>query len=380
VAIVAVAGIAAPAEGSIPRGVDDQSLRAALAAAERPADTSTAGYRLLARASAGYGLLPRASARAGSCLSGKRHVGAIGFLAEAQRPGIKGFSLKLAEGVCDGPSMYQFAGYDPVNNGDPLGLFRGSGRSAEREADAIAIRRAFEEHNLAVERLKLAQFDYFVETAVGAFDNPADFDAALVEYLRREEGLGLQGASNALQERLGYGFDPSGRMASWLGHGKIADWYWQWGMMFVDGYFLAEGAAGIANGVDWVRRAGGLRAGWRGFWSAAVKDGAGGRGEVLRVVEPGKPQFQLRQGEQGLSVFDAGRVGPDDILPSFREGSQAVSRGVVEIEGCGLSVVCSPGNATLPKILQDAHLEIRPGEGMTRKQFKKALKGLEPNQ
>ncbi len=123
VAIVIVAGIVAPAEGSIPRSVDDQSLRAALAAAQRPVATSAdPGYRLLARASAGYGLLPRVSARAGSCLSGKRHVGAIDFLAEAQRPGIKEFSLKLAEGVCDGPSMYQFALNNPVDFTDPLGL------------------------------------------------------------------------------------------------------------------------------------------------------------------------------------------------------------------------------------------------------------------
>jgi RHS repeat-associated protein len=98
---------------------------------------------------------------------------------------------------------------------------------------------------------------------------------------------------------------------------------------------------------------------------------------VIRVVEPGKPQFQLRQGEQGLSVFDANKVSPSDVLPHFREGSQTVVRSVDEIRACGLSVVCTPGDASLPKFLRDAHMEIRPGEEMTRNEFKKALKLLE---
>lgn len=98
---------------------------------------------------------------------------------------------------------------------------------------------------------------------------------------------------------------------------------------------------------------------------------------VIRVVEAGKPQFQLRQGEQGLSVFDASKVGPSDVLPHFREGSQTVTRSVERIRACGLSVVCTPGNASLPQHLRDAHKEIRPGEGMTRNEFKKALKRLE---
>ncbi len=128
VALLAVAGTVAPAEGSIPRRLDDVSLYAALAATARPVATTsypTAGYRLLShpRASAGYGLLPRASARAGSCLSGKQHLGAIGFLTETQRLGNRQLSLDLAVGVCDGPSMYQAFGYDAVNMGDPMGLY-----------------------------------------------------------------------------------------------------------------------------------------------------------------------------------------------------------------------------------------------------------------
>lgn len=94
-------------------------------------------------------------------------------------------------------------------------------------------------------------------------------------------------------------------------------------------------------------------------------------------MEPGKPQFQLRQGEEGLSVFDAARVTPEEVLPSFRSTSQTVTRSVEEIRACGLTVVCSPGNQSLPQALQDAHKEIRPGEGMTRNEFKKALKRLE---
>lgn len=103
-----------------------------------------------------------------------------------------------------------------------------------------------------------------------------------------------------------------------------------------------------------------------------------GSDNVLRVVESGKPQFQLKQGEEGLSVFDSSKVGPEDILPSFREGSQTVSKSIKEITECGLNCVSTPGHPSLPKKLQDAHMEIRPGEGMTRKQFKKAIKQLEP--
>lgn len=40
-----------------------------------------------------------------------------------------------------------------------------------------------------------------------------------------------------------------------------------------------------------------------------------------RVYTAGKPRFQLRQGEEAISAFDAEKVTPADILPSFRSGS-----------------------------------------------------------
>jgi hypothetical protein len=88
------------------------------------------------------------------------------------------------------------------------------------------------------------------------------------------------------------------------------------------------------------------------------------------------PAFQLRQGELGLSVFDASQVGESDILPSFREGSGVTSRTVSEIEGHGLTVEPTPGDQGLPQTLQDAHMEIKPGQDMTRNQFKQAIKKL----
>ena len=100
---------------------------------------------------------------------------------------------------------------------------------------------------------------------------------------------------------------------------------------------------------------------------------------VHRVVTPGKAQFQLRSGEQGLSVFDASKVSPGDILSAFREGSQLTTKTVKEIEGLGLKVEKTPGDANLPQHLQEAHMEIRPGPNMTtRPKFKQAIKKLEP--
>jgi hypothetical protein len=101
---------------------------------------------------------------------------------------------------------------------------------------------------------------------------------------------------------------------------------------------------------------------------------------VYRVVEPGKPQFQLKKGEQGISVFDASKVKPDDILPNFRPTSQVVKKPVTEIENLNLTVKSTPGDPKLPKILQDAHMEIQPGFQMNRNQFKLNLKLLEPKQ
>ena len=101
----------------------------------------------------------------------------------------------------------------------------------------------------------------------------------------------------------------------------------------------------------------------------------------IRVTEPGKPAFQLRKGEDGISIFDADAVGPaltePEVLDAFRSGSQGVSRTREEIEAKGLVTVPIPGSASLPMRLRDAHAEIRRGPAMTRGQFKKALQELE---
>ncbi len=98
---------------------------------------------------------------------------------------------------------------------------------------------------------------------------------------------------------------------------------------------------------------------------------------VHRVTERGKPGFQLRKGEAGLSVFDATKVGEEEIRPHFREDSEIRTRTIREIKEKGLRVVSTLGDSGLPKILQETHMEIVPGSGMTRRQFKNALKQLE---
>ena len=40
-------------------------------------------------------------------------------------------------------------------------------------------------------------------------------------------------------------------------------------------------------------------------------------------------------------------------------------------------MVHTPGDPKLPQLLQDNHMDIRPGDGMTRNQFKAALRALE---
>jgi hypothetical protein len=102
---------------------------------------------------------------------------------------------------------------------------------------------------------------------------------------------------------------------------------------------------------------------------------------LVRVTEPGKPAFQLRKGEEGISIFDLDAVSPplteEEILASFREGSLVIVRSESEIKEKGLAVVPLPGVDPLPQRLRDAHAEIRPGAGMTRAQLKRALKELE---
>ena len=102
---------------------------------------------------------------------------------------------------------------------------------------------------------------------------------------------------------------------------------------------------------------------------------------VIRVATPGQPAFQLRKGEEGLSVFDPDFVDPPltvaEILSCFRPGSRSIVRSVPEIEGKGLIVIPVVGDAPLPSRLRLAHAEIRRGQEMTRDQFKQALKELE---
>ena len=104
-------------------------------------------------------------------------------------------------------------------------------------------------------------------------------------------------------------------------------------------------------------------------------------GSVVRIGEPGQPCFQLRPGEEGLSVFDPEAVQPpleeDEILRQFRPGSVMVVRSMAALGAAGLEVVPVPGAEMLPPRLRQAHREIRPGAGTTRKQFKQALKSLE---
>ena len=53
---------------------------------------------------------------------------------------------------------------------------------------------------------------------------------------------------------------------------------------------------------------------------------------VHRVTERGKPGFQLRKGEEGLSVFDATKAGEEGMRSHFREGSEIRTRTILEIE------------------------------------------------
>lgn len=120
--------------------------------------------------------------------------------------------------------------------------------------------------------------------------------------------------------------------------------------------------------------------GWLARWNPFKKP-PNPADEVIRVFEPGQPAFQLRPGEKGISVFQPGLVDPpltsQEVLQSFRPGSQAILKSVSEIQQKGLQVVTTEGATLLPPRLRQAHTEIRPGEEMTRNQFKNALKELE---
>lgn len=96
-----------------------------------------------------------------------------------------------------------------------------------------------------------------------------------------------------------------------------------------------------------------------------------------RVFADGKPRFQLRKGEEGLSVFDADELLEHEILANFRPASRLTTRESAFIEGFGLKVEKSDGDPSLPQRLRENHWEIRPADGMSRYQFKAALKKLE---
>jgi hypothetical protein len=102
---------------------------------------------------------------------------------------------------------------------------------------------------------------------------------------------------------------------------------------------------------------------------------------VVRVGTPGLPAFQLRKGEEGLSVFDPTGVDPpltdEEIIDAFRPDSVVVYRTVDQIAALGLEVVPTEGAETLPDRLRISHREVRPGTGMARAAFKKSLKDLE---
>lgn len=101
---------------------------------------------------------------------------------------------------------------------------------------------------------------------------------------------------------------------------------------------------------------------------------------VARVATPGHAAFQLRKGEEGLSVFDPDAVEPplsdDELLEAFRPGSVVIYRTKHQIEALGLEVVEVDGGDALPDRLRLAHCEIRPGS-LERPQFKQALRELE---
>lgn len=102
---------------------------------------------------------------------------------------------------------------------------------------------------------------------------------------------------------------------------------------------------------------------------------------LIRVTEPGTPGFQLRKGEEGISVFDTEAVVPElttsEILANFRPGSTAIALDHREVENRGMQIVPILGASFLPERLQEAHAEIRPVEGLTRGEFKQRLKELE---
>ena len=104
---------------------------------------------------------------------------------------------------------------------------------------------------------------------------------------------------------------------------------------------------------------------------------------IKRVTHPDRPAFQLRKGEEGLSVFVREAVDPpladEEILAAFRADNIVVSRLESMVEEQGLQLVPSSGSEKLPERLRDSHYEIRAGMNQDRATFKKALTSLEVN-
>lgn len=99
--------------------------------------------------------------------------------------------------------------------------------------------------------------------------------------------------------------------------------------------------------------------------------------EVSRVVEEGQPKYQLKSGEEGLSVF----AGMSDTAilgaAAWREGSSVETKKVSDIEAAELTLVQTHGDCDfLNEDGQDKHWEIRMAEGDTRNEFKAKLKSL----
>ncbi len=65
----------------------------------------------------------------------KTRVWGFDFGLSGQRQANQWFNPRIAEGVHNGPSMYQFAGYSPANYSDPLGLDAFIVRYGEAESD-----------------------------------------------------------------------------------------------------------------------------------------------------------------------------------------------------------------------------------------------------
>jgi hypothetical protein len=120
--------------------------------------------------------------------------------------------------------------------------------------------------------------------------------------------------------------------------------------------YLANGLFGGACGVGFGAMGRGMGMSGR---NSVPNISIQGESTVHRVTTPGKPQFQLRKGEPGISVFDGNKVTPHDVLPHFRPGSEVVTKPVIEIEKAGLTVKPTPGGPSLPKFLQDAPARTR---------------------